>query len=64
MDLADRAQQVEEWDREIRVANLRANPPEAEPVGVCLYCGATLPEGRRWCDADCRDDWERVRDRA
>jgi hypothetical protein len=30
----------------------------------CLFCGADLPAGgagvqARWCDEDCRDDWER-----
>ena len=30
----------------------------------CLFCGEALPPGRtgvqsRWCDEDCRDDWER-----
>jgi predicted nucleic acid-binding Zn ribbon protein len=30
----------------------------------CLFCGADLVPGRtgvhsRWCDEDCRDDWER-----
>lgn len=28
-------------------------------TGSCLACGAKVPKGRRWCDADCRDDWER-----
>ncbi|GAB4173788.1 MAG: hypothetical protein Fur0039_15370 [Rhodocyclaceae bacterium] len=28
------------------------------PTGFCLNCGAPIEEGRRWCDADCRDDWQ------
>ena len=28
-------------------------------IGICLNCGAELQGDARWCDADCRDDWER-----
>lgn len=29
-------------------------------TGFCLFCGDPLTDQeRRWCDADCRDDWER-----
>ncbi|WP_274585342.1 hypothetical protein V9W64_10550 [Neisseria leonii] len=36
---------------------------EAEPTGSCLYCEEPLSDGLRWCNADCRDDWERERKR-
>jgi len=29
-------------------------------TGRCLSCGAPLREPLRWCDTDCRDDWERA----
>ena len=29
------------------------------PTGVCFFCGDILPYTHRWCDVDCRDDWER-----
>ena len=29
-----------------------------EATGLCLYCGEDLPEGVRWCNAECRDEWE------
>ena len=35
----------------------RANGPGAN--GRCHYCGAGLVPGLRWCDALCREDWER-----
>lgn len=39
---------------------LRRRRPTAPPAcGACLWCEAPLPAGRRWCDADCRDAWER-----
>lgn len=33
----------------------------AGPVatGCCLNCGQPVESPRRWCDADCRDQWER-----
>lgn len=30
-----------------------------EATGRCLNCGEELADGARWCDADCRDDWQR-----
>lgn len=32
--------------------------PEAQPVGKCLNCRKRLRKGLRWCDSDCRDDWQ------
>lgn len=28
-------------------------------VGFCLCCAADLPPERRWCDAECRDAWQK-----
>lgn len=28
-------------------------------TGRCHSCGDRVEDGRRWCDADCRDDWEK-----
>lgn len=30
----------------------------AKPTGFCLFCGDPVAENRRWCNADCRDDWQ------
>lgn len=39
---------------------LQVRKPEGPaPVGRCLNCDATVPAGVRWCDEDCRHDWER-----
>jgi hypothetical protein len=33
--------------------------PEGPPAtGQCLNCGEVLCGTERWCDADCRRDWE------
>lgn len=57
-DIIDDAQKREE---EILAAALKYRKPEG-PVanGACHNCGAILTKpGARWCDADCRDDWEK-----
>jgi hypothetical protein len=59
MDEADRAQIEIEHALLGRVAAARARTLVA-PVGACLNCGEELPEGVRWCDAGCRDDWARL----
>jgi hypothetical protein len=57
-DEADRAQErIEEW----LTAQLAVRRP-AGPVatGHCLSCGVKVEAGRRWCAAECRDDWQAV----
>ena len=55
-DIFDRATEREEMDREIA---LRARKPEGpEATGRCLWCGDETTQGRRWCSAQCRDEWE------
>ena len=50
---------------ELMVKELSKRPPAAMPTGVCLLenCGWPVPEGHRWCDADCRDLWEKEQKR-
>ncbi len=56
-DEADQASDREEKDREEAISRRR---PEAPPAcGACLFCGEALTGNRRWCDQDCRDDWQR-----
>lgn len=32
--------------------------PEAAETGFCLFCGKCVDLGQRWCDSNCRDDWQ------
>jgi hypothetical protein len=57
MDDIDRAQAREEMDRDLAIAAARKNVLLA--TGECHNCGATVPDGWCFCDADCRDDYER-----
>ena len=63
MDIADQASDFEERDRRLA---LRAVPPAPviEATGECLCCETALPDGKRWCDAGCRDLWQRAQKRA
>lgn len=36
---------------------------EAEPTGECLNCFEPVPVSHRWCNAECRQDWEKWRDK-
>jgi hypothetical protein len=56
-DDADVAQETEERDRRLA---LRVRKPEGPPAcGYCHNCSEPVRGGERWCDDDCRDDWER-----
>lgn len=52
MDQIDRANEIADLERTIALRNAAATAPAAEPIGACLNCG------HRWCDAECREDWE------
>lgn len=58
MDISDTATRHEELRREIALRERKQEGPAA--VGHCLNCGPDKPlrAGHRWCDTDCRDDWE------
>lgn len=56
-DEADRAD--EQAEQTLRAALLRRLPAGPDATGLCLWCGIEVAFGVRWCDRDCRDDWER-----
>lgn len=38
----------------------RMKKPEGPaPTGRCLYCDELVEDTRRWCDAECREHWEK-----
>lgn len=57
MTTDDDAAMREEHFRELALRNKRPEGPAA--CGQCLNCGEPLEGLRRWCDEDCREDWER-----
>lgn len=58
MDEADLGNEQAERNLALALAKARELPPTAHAVGACLFCFEPLARGMRWCDADCRDDWE------
>lgn len=61
-DKADQASELTEYMQEKQIAAARAKGPVISFTGYCLNCGELTCEssGRRWCDASCRDDWEKL----
>jgi hypothetical protein len=56
-DNLDVASDREELERQI---SARIRKPEGpQPTGRCLWCDEILGDYHRWCDAGCRDMWER-----
>ena len=65
MDDGDFAERQEQLWRDLALAAHRNRPKPAVIVLTknCLNCGEPLPATQltaphRWCDADCRDDWQ------
>lgn len=60
MDEIDQTQEREEHMLAARIEAARraaADGPQAS--GECHFCGEAVADGRRWCDAECRDLWQR-----
>lgn len=57
MDEFELASEHEQLRRDIALRLRKPIGPEA--TGVCLHCETPLSDGRRWCDAECREDWEK-----
>jgi len=58
--VADIIDEAHEREEELRAKALERREPEGPPaVGACYNCSEPLAPGQRWCDADCRDDWEK-----
>lgn len=57
-DPADLGNEAAELFLDIAHKNRRREEPQAG-IGMCLNCGASLDDDRRWCDSACRDDHTR-----
>ena len=57
MDPADQADQQVENLNDIARAVRKPGGPLA--TGFCAWCDAPVPNEQRWCDVDCRNDWDR-----
>lgn len=59
----DKSDELAEMIKQKRITSIResAEQQEAKATGRCLFCHEFVEDGRRWCDSDCRDDWEAER---
>ena len=60
MDVSDQATRQEELMRDIAMKRASNHPPHLPAVGACHWCSASVPAGARFCDRDCRDDFDRL----
>lgn len=58
MDEIERAQEREQADRAAAIAAALARAPALPACGECYNCQSAVPPGLRFCDADCRSDWD------
>lgn len=56
-DQFDRAEELEQKQRDIAMAYRK---PTLKSCGLCHSCGEDVAGTRQFCDADCRDDYERI----
>lgn len=62
-DIADITTDRAEHDAPyILAASRKRVPPPA--CGQCLFCDEPVEPAARFCDADCREDWERQQELA
>jgi len=58
MDDADLTAEREERHAEL-VRRFRRPAQTMVPTGLCLNCDELVGDGQLFCDAPCRDDWQR-----
>ena len=52
----DQAQKT--LDSTLRAMRKNSGKPPKNLTGKCLWCRGPVPDKRRWCNADCRDEME------
>lgn len=57
MDTSDQATRHEENERARALGIRKVEGPVAN--GACYNCDAEIADGRRWCDAACRDEYQK-----
>lgn len=57
-DFADIASDREELDRTLALRAAHNHAPDLSAIGQCHNCQASVPEGVRFCDCDCRNDYD------
>lgn len=63
-DQLDAGSDLEQFHRELALKNMQANAVKIEATGACLNCFEPLSSGMRFCNADCRNDWQKFNPKA
>ena len=58
-DMFDFASEAEQRERERALSAASRSAPVLPAVGSCYNCDSILPDGVRFCDSDCRNDYQR-----
>lgn len=58
MDEIDKANNRVQEMLEESLAKRKPFGPKA--FGFCYFCNEPVADGRRWCGAECRDDWQKL----
>lgn len=59
-DEIDRAAEQEQVLRDSAIYTARQVRNIIFSTGKCLHCDAKVDDTHRWCNSDCRDDWEKI----
>ncbi|MEI8210138.1 MAG: hypothetical protein WCG16_13085 [Methylococcales bacterium] len=59
MDEADKTERVMEIMNQAHLSNSHRFVPSIKAMGYCHFCDAPVAENFRWCDAKCRNNWEK-----
>lgn len=58
MDDIDKAQELEQKHREAALSRAKGKQ-RLKATGFCYYCNSDVLKGYTFCDAECRDDYEK-----
>lgn len=58
-DNIDHAVELNDFMLKAQLTQRRDEPVIIGGKGYCLYCDEPVLGNRRWCDAQCRDDWQK-----
>ena len=61
-DIIDQANDLAEQLTAAYVAYQRRQNARLAYTGQCYNCETSTPAGHNFCDADCRDDWQKRQD--
>ena len=55
----DKASDLEQTVRDFAIERVRSQSKIFEPTGFCLNCREPISKSKRFCNIDCRDDFQK-----